>query len=33
MYIVNKFQIVFIFNVKDKNILARLHNIRLSYNI
>jgi len=33
MYIVNMFEIVFSFNVKDTNIFPGLHNIRLSYNI
>jgi len=33
VYIVNLFEIVFSFNVKDNNIFPCLHNIRLSYNI
>ena len=33
MYIVNNFEIVFSFNVKDINICPCLHNIGLSYNI
>jgi len=33
MYIVNKFEIEFSFNVKDNNIFQCLHNIRLSDNI
>jgi len=33
MYIVNVFEIVFSFNVKDNNIVLYFHNIRLFYNI
>jgi len=33
MYIVNMFEIVFSFNVKDTNMFPCLHNIRFFYNI
>jgi len=33
VYKVKKFEIVFSFNIKDKNICPWLHNFRLSYNI